>query len=94
MILKILKTPSKKFKYKHEFLNLHKRILSLDSNINLHRNFEKKINNIKLKNIEDNLDNIKFSEKFFKKRNIRILENIQKNNFHSYNLSLTTYESL
>ena len=83
LFFNLIKNSNIDFKSKEELLNLHKKSLQLESNLKLRKNIEYEYNKIKLEEINENIDEMKFQKKFMHKRNEEILEEIQSNDFKS-----------
>ena len=82
------------FKCREELLNLHKKNLQLEASINMHKNIEFEYNKLKIEQLKEKIDELKFQKNFIIRRNKNILENIQKNNFYSMELASRSYQNL
>ena len=78
LLINILKNSGPDFKFKDELIRLHSKSLQLESSINLRRQIEYQYNKLKLEEVKERIDEIKFQKKFFIKRNNDILDDIQK----------------
>ena len=90
LLMNIIKNSEDIFIDKDVLLNIHFRINSLDSNIKLRKAFEYKYNNLRIKELEEEIDELKFQRKFYLQRNNNILKTIQNNNFKSFDLHSKT----
>jgi len=78
LFINILKNSGPDFKFREELIQLHSRSLQLESNINLRKEIEFQYNNFKLEEVKERIDEIKFQNKLFLKRNNDILNDLQK----------------
>ncbi len=90
LLMNIIKNSEDIFIDKDVLLNIHFRINSLDSNKKLRKAFEYKYNNLRIKELEEEIDELKFQRKFYLQRNNNILKTIQNNNFKSFDLHSKT----
>ena len=90
LLMNIIKNSEDIFIDKDVLLNIHFRINSLDSNIKLRKAFEYKYNNLRIKELEEEIDELKFQRKFYLQRNNNILKTIENNNFKSFDLHSKT----
>ena len=75
------------FQKKEELISLHKENNILASNIKIRKEIEKIFAQGKLKQIENELDQLNFEKQFAKKRNEEILQKIQKENYYLNDLA-------
>ena len=75
------------FQKKEELISLHKENNILASNIKIRKEIEKIFAQGKLKQIENELDQLNFEKQFAKKRNEEILEKIIKENYYLNDLA-------
>ncbi len=75
------------FQKKEELISLHKENNVLASNIKIRKEIEKIFAQGKLKQIENELDQLDFEKQFAKKRNEEILQKIQKENYYLNDLA-------
>ena len=87
LFFNILKTAGQDFKFKEELIQLHSRILQLDSSINLRRQVEYEYSKLKLEEVKERIDEMQFQNKFFIKRNNDILNSIQKNKIKNIDIT-------
>ena len=78
LFINILKNSGPDFKFREELIQLHSRSLQLESSINLRKEIEFQYNNLKLEEVKERIDEIKFQNKLFLKRNNDILNDLQK----------------
>ena len=79
LFINILKNSGPDFKFREELIQLHSRSLQLESSINLRKKIEFQYNNLKLEEVKERIDEMKFQNKLFLKRNNDILNDLQKN---------------
>ena len=79
LFINILKNSGPDFKFREELIQLHSRSLQLESTINLRKEIEFQYNNLKLEEVKERIDEMKFQNKLFLKRNNDILNDLQKN---------------
>ena len=87
LFFNILKTAGPDFKFKEELIQLHSRVLQLDSSINLRRQVEYEYSKLKLEEVKERIDEMQFQNKFFIKRNNDILNSIQKNKIKNIDIT-------
>ena len=80
LLINIIKNSGPDFKFRDELIQLHSRCLQLESSINLRKQIEFEYNTLKLEEVKERIDEIKFQKKFYIKRNNDILNEIQKRN--------------
>ena len=80
LLINIIKNSGPDFKFRDELIQLHSRCLQLESSINLRKQIEFQYNTLKLEEVKERIDEIKFQKKFYIKRNNDILNEIQKRN--------------
>ena len=80
LLINIIKNSGPDFKFRDELIQLHSRCLQLESSINLRKQIEFEYNSLKLEEVKERIDEIKFQKKFYIKRNNDILNEIQKRN--------------
>ena len=80
LLINIIKNSDPDFKFRDELIQLHSRCLQLESSINLRKQIEFEYNTLKLEEVKERIDEIKFKKKFYIKRNNDILNEIQKRN--------------
>ena len=79
LFINILKNSGPDFKFREELIQLHSKSLQLESSINLRKEIEFQYNNLKLEEVKERIDEMKFQNKLFLKRNNDILNDLQKN---------------
>lgn len=87
LLINIIKNSGPDFKFRDELIQLHSRCLQLESSINLRKRIEYEYNTLKLEEVKERIDEIKFQKKFYIKRNNDILNDIQKRNLKSLEAS-------
>ena len=92
LFVNILKNSGPDFKYREELIQLHSKSLQLQSSINLRRQIELQYNNLKLEEVKERIDEMKFQKKFFVKRNNDILNDIQKRKLKNIEKAANTKE--
>ena len=80
LLINIIKNSGPDFKFRDELIQLHSRCLQLESSINLRKQIEFEYNTLKLEEVKERIDEIKFQKKYYIKRNNDILNEIQKRN--------------
>ena len=94
LFINIIKYSGPDFKCREELFNLHKKNLQLEASINIRKNIEYEYNKLKIEELNEKIDELKFQKSFIIKRNKKILEDIQKNNFYSMELASHSYQYL
>ena len=92
LLINIIKNSGPDFKFREELIQLHSRCLQLESSINLRKQIEYEYNNLKLEEVKERIDEIKFQKKFFTKRNNDILNDLQKRNIKHIEAASTTLD--
>ena len=86
LLMNIIKNSENNLIDKEVLLNIDARIKTLESSLKLQKEFEYNYNKLKIKELEEEIDEFEFQKKFYIQRNIKILNNIQNNNFKSFDL--------
>ena len=89
----LLKNTDENFKKREELIQLHKDNYALASNIKIRKEVEKVYAKGKLKQIKNELNQLKFEKEFANKRNEELLEKIVKDNYKLYELALKSNKS-
>ena len=89
----LLKNTDENFKKREELIQLHKDNYALASNIKIRKEVEKVYAKGKLKQIKNELNQLKFEKEFANKRNEELLEKMQKDNYKLYELALKSNKS-
>ena len=76
MFVTILKSSNMDQNMKQELLDLHSRQSELEAKIKMQKYMEYKYNQLKIEELNERIDEMKFQSKFFIKRNNNILEEI------------------
>ena len=92
LLINIIKNSGPDFKFREELIQLHSRCLQLESSINLRKQIEHEYNNLKLEEVKERIDEIKFQKKFFIKRNNDIINDLQKRNIKNIEASSATLD--
>ena len=92
LLINIIKNSGPDFKFREELIQLHSRCLQLESSINLRKQIEHEYNNLKLEEVKERIDEIKFQKKFFLKRNNDIINDLQKRNIKNIEASSATLD--
>ena len=92
LLINIIKNSGPDFKFREELIRLHSRCLQLESSINLRKQIEHEYNNLKLEEVKERIDEIKFQKKFFLKRNNDIINDLQKRNIKNIEASSATLD--
>ena len=92
LLINIIKNSGPDFKFREELIQLHSRCLQLESSINLRKQIEHEYNNLKLEEVKERIDEIKFQKKFFIKRNNDIINDLQKRNIKNIEAASNTLD--
>ena len=92
LLINIIKNSGPDFKFREELIQLHSRCLQLESSINLRKQIEHEYNNLKLEEVKERIDEIKFQKKFFMKRNNDIINDLQKRNIKNIEAASNTLD--
>ena len=92
LLINIIKNSGPDFKFREELILLHSRCLQLESSINLRKQIEHEYNNLKLEEVKERIDEIKFQKKFFIKRNNDIINDLQKRNIKNIEAASNTLD--
>jgi len=92
LLVNIIKNSGPDFKFREELIQLHSRCLQLESSINLRKQIEHEYNNLKLEEVKERIDEIKFQKKFFIKRNNDIINDLQKRNIKNIEAASNTLD--
>ena len=92
LLINIIKNSGPDFKFREELIRLHSRCLQLESSINLRKQIEHEYNNLKLEEVKERIDEIKFQKKFFIKRNNDIINDLQKRNIKNIEAASNTLD--
>ena len=94
MFVTILKSSNMDQNMKQELLDLHSRQSELEAKIKMQKYMEYKYNQLKIEELNERIDEMKFQSKFFIKRNNNILEEINKNDISSFELASSSNQIL
>ena len=92
LLINIIKNSGPDFKFREELIQLHSRCLQLESSINLRKQIEHEYNSLKLEEVKERIDEIKFQKKFFIKRNNDIINDLQKRNIKNIEAASNTLD--
>ena len=90
----IIKNSGENFINKEELLNRHSNNLLLESNIKLRKDMEYEYNELKIKQLKEEIKELEFQKPIFDKRNQNILDNLESNSFKGFDLASRTNQSL
>ena len=94
MFVSIIKSSNMDQNVKQELLNLHSRQSELGNKIRMKKYMEYKFNQLKIEELNERIDEMKFQNKFFIKRNKNILEEIAQNDITSFELASNSNQIL
>ena len=94
LFMSILKSSDMDPNMRKELLDLHSRQSELGAKIKLQKYMEYKYNQLKIEELNERIDEMKFQSKFFIKRNKNILEEINKNDNSSFELASSSNQIL
>lgn len=94
LFMGILKSANMDQNMRKELLDLHSRQSELGAKIKMKKNMEYKYNQLKIEELNERIDEMKFQSKFFIKRNNKILEEINKNEISSFELASNSNQTL
>ena len=94
LFLNLINNSGPDFKDREELINIHKKSLQLDLSLKLRKKIEYEFNKLKIEELNEKIDEMKFQKKYIDKRNENILENIQKNNLNSLELASRSNQNL
>ena len=93
LFFNIIKNSNQDFQFKEELFNLHKRSLQLESSLKMRRNIEYEYNKLKIEELKEKIEDHQFQQKFINRRNQNILDDIERNNQKSFELSSRSSQS-
>ena len=94
LFFNLIKNSGTDFKAAEELLNLHKKSSQLELNLKLIKNIEYEYNKLKIKDLNERIEEIKFQKKYINKRNADILKEMESNDFNSMKFSSNSYMNL
>ena len=94
LFMGILKSSNMDPNMRQELLDLHSRQSELGAKIKMKKYMEYKYNQLKIEELNERIDEMKFQSKFFIKRNNNILEEIKKNDISSFELASSSNQIL